>query len=103
MLTAKNVTDTLVELTWNLEDCRGRNGELTGYVVQYNEDHNSDDVMNKFVVLIEGEPSQSGTIDSLNPGTSYMFQVAAINANGTGPFSEPYCVTTLTEGIYVII
>ena len=100
ILTAKNVTDTLLELAWNREDCRGRNGEITGYVVQYNEDHDSDDVMNMFVVLVEGEPSQSGTIDSLSPNTSYMFQVAAVNANGTGPLSEPYSVTTLTKGIH---
>ena len=99
MLTAKNVTDTLVELTWNREDCHGRNGEITGYVVQYNEDSDSDDVMTKSVVLIEGEPSQNCTIDSLSPSTSYTFQVAAVNANGTGPLSEPYCVTTLEGGM----
>ena len=30
-----------------------------------------------------------GTIDGLAPNTEYAFQVAAINWNGTGPFSEP--------------
>ena len=30
-----------------------------------------------------------GTIDGLAPNTEYAFQVAAINGNGTGPFSEP--------------
>ena len=29
------------------------------------------------------------TIDDLTPNTEYAFQVAAINVNGTGPFSEP--------------
>ena len=30
-----------------------------------------------------------GTIDGLAPNTEYAFQVAGINWNGTGPFSEP--------------
>ena len=29
------------------------------------------------------------TIDGLTPNTEYAFQVAAVNVNGTGPFSEP--------------
>ena len=29
------------------------------------------------------------TIDGLTPNTEYAFQVAAVNFNGTGPFSEP--------------
>ena len=28
-------------------------------------------------------------IDGLTPNTEYAFQVAAVNANGTGPFGEP--------------
>ena len=27
-------------------------------------------------------------IDGLTPNTEYAFQVAAVNTNGTGPFSE---------------
>ena len=27
-------------------------------------------------------------IDGLTPNTEYIFQVAAVNVNGTGPFSE---------------
>ena len=29
------------------------------------------------------------TINSLTPNTEYAFQVAVVNANVTGPFSEP--------------
>ena len=29
------------------------------------------------------------TIDGLTPNTEYAFQVAAVNLDGTGPFSEP--------------
>ena len=28
-------------------------------------------------------------VDDLTPSTEYVFQVAAVNVNGTGPFSEP--------------
>ena len=31
----------------------------------------------------------STIIDVLSPNTEYAFQVAAVNFNGTGPFSEP--------------
>ena len=33
--------------------------------------------------------STSDIIDGLTPNTEYVFQVAAVNVNGTGPFSEP--------------
>ena len=29
-------------------------------------------------------------IDGVTPNTEYAFQVAAVNVNGTGPFSEPF-------------
>ena len=32
---------------------------------------------------------QAVNISSLTPNTEYTFQVAAVDVNGTGPFSEP--------------
>ena len=62
-----------------------QNGPITGYVVRYHATCGPDrDVQQtKSVVTTES------IIDGLTPNTEYAFQVAAVNANGTGPFSEP--------------
>ena len=45
-----------------------------------------------------------GTIDGLAPNTEYAFQVAAINWNGTGPFSSPITLGgKLTINDHVIV
>ena len=65
--------------------CFQQNGPITGYVVQYyltcGTGRNVQ--QNKSVV------TTCDTIDGLTPNTEYAFQVAAVNVNGTGPFSEP--------------
>ena len=65
--------------------CFQQNGPITGYVVRYyltcGTGRNVQ--QNKSVV------TTCDTIDGLTPNTEYAFQVAAVNVNGTGPFSEP--------------
>ena len=45
------------------------------------------------------------TIDGLTPNTEYAFQVAAVNLDGTGPFSEPIILggNTHVLAIYLIL
>ena len=61
------------------------NGQITGYVVKFYATCGADSNVqqNKSVV------TTSDIIDGLTPNTEYIFQVAAVNVNGTGPFSEP--------------
>ena len=42
-------------------------------------------------IVITGDIETMGStrIEGLTPNTEYAFQVAAVNINGTGPFSEP--------------
>ena len=64
--------------------CFQQNGPVTGYVVRYYTTCGADrNVQNKSVV------TTGDIIDGLTPDTEYVFQVAAVNVNGTGPFSEP--------------
>ena len=65
--------------------CVQQNGPITGYAVRYYAtcDTGRDVQQNKSVV------TTSDFIDGLTPNTEYVFQVAAVNVNGTGPFSEP--------------
>ena len=77
------VQPTKVYLSWRELPCI-YHGPITGYVVRYYATCGTDRSVqqNKSVVA-------AGTmIDGLTPNTEYAFQVAAVNVNGTGPFSE---------------
>ena len=64
--------------------CVRQNGPITGYVVRYYATCGPDrDVQQTKSVVTTGS-----IIDGLTPNTEYAFQVAAVNTNGTGPFSE---------------
>ena len=65
--------------------CIQQDGPITGYVVRYYATCGADrDVKQDKSVVTTGD-----TIDGLIPNTEYAFQVAAVNVNGTGLFSEP--------------
>ena len=86
MLEATFVQSTEVSLNWREVPCVQQNGPITGYVelVQYYATCGPDrDVQQTKSVVTTGS-----IIDGLTPNTEYAFQVAAVNTNGTGPFSE---------------
>ena len=65
--------------------CFQQNGPITDYIVRYYLNCGTGrNVQQKKSVVTTG-----GIIDGLTPSTEYAFQVAAVNVNGTGPFSEP--------------
>ena len=74
-----------VSLMWREVPCVQQNGPITGYVVRYYAICGADSNVqqNKSVM------TTSDIIDGLTPNIEYGFQVAAVNVNGTGPFSEP--------------
>ena len=58
---------------------------LTDYVIQYSSNSGS-----TWTTFVDGtSTSTSTTVTGLNNGTSYIFQVAAVNATGTGAYSDP--------------
>jgi len=74
-----------VSLNWTGVPRDQQNGPITGYVVRYYATCGDDrDVQQNMSVVTTGS-----NIDGLTPNTEYAFQVAAMNTNGTGPFSEP--------------
>ena len=83
-LEATFVQSTEVSLNWREVPCVQQNGPITGYVVRYYATcgHGRDVQQTKSVV------TTGSIIDGLTPNTEYAFQVAAVNTNGTGPFSE---------------
>ena len=84
------VTSTSVNISWNDIDCIERNGPITGYIARLR--------------LIDGSAISGGTYEgqsysaNVSPFTDHIFQVAGINADGTGPFSSPDFVIRTDEG-----
>ena len=78
------VQHTEVYLSWKEVLCVQQNGPVTGYIVRYHATCGADrDVQQNKSVVTAGD-----IIDGLTPNTEYVFQVAAVNVDGTGPFSE---------------
>ena len=75
---------TSITIEWNELNCTDRNGDVTGYRIRYGPTSTT--------------PSQRQTTTISDPGRrvftvnrtlSYDFEVAAVNVNGTGPYSTP--------------
>ena len=60
-----------------------RNGNITGYKVQYGTTSFDN------TITIHGTSTENRSLNAtdLDPLTTYMFRVAAINVDGTGPYS----------------
>ena len=78
-------------MTWDSIDCIEQNGIISFYLTQFHTRHNGDSVSGMVV-------GTSFTADGLTPNTSYTFQVAGVNANGTGPFTDTIVINTDEEG-----
>lgn len=89
----KNVRSTgatfsSITLSWDELDCVNRNGEITGYLIEYNFETTYTNTTRPFF-----------TNTGLSPETTYSFRVAAVNSNGTGTPSTSINATTLPSGI----
>lgn len=59
-----------------------QNGDLTGYKIQFGVT-----TFNTTSMLL-GVSDRNFTASDLDPLTTYMFRVAAVNSDGTGPYSN---------------
>ena len=80
-------------VSWREVPCQNRNGEITRYVVEYNEQQERSQR-----VMIMMDAGQTTTLHNLKPLTEYSIMVAAVNSNGTGQFSQQ--VTIVTKGTH---
>ena len=62
------------------------NEAITGYVVMYARD-GSDEIVDTMILNVPNDTTI--TLPGLLACTKYSVTVAAVNANGTGPFSNP--------------
>ena len=75
-------------VSWQPPLKKNGNAPITGYVMQCARD-GSDDKM-----IINVPDKVEHTIQGLFPYAKYSIAMAAVNANGTGPFSEPVIATS---------
>ena len=72
---------TSITLTWDRLSCEDRNGEITGYRIQYGIS-----AFNTTMMITGTSPSdRTFTASGLVPLTTYMFRIAAVNSHGLGP------------------
>ena len=74
-----------VSLSWREVPCIQQNGPITGYTVRYFATHGA----GKDVQQYKSVRTMDDIIIGLTSNIEYAFQVAAVNVNGTGLFSEP--------------
>ena len=86
------MTSTTVNINWHLIDCIERNGVITDYTVVFQEQGGA---------VIPGEVNvmdRTFIASGLTPHTNYIFRVAGVNSNGTGPYSNGTTVLTDEHG-----
>lgn len=84
LLEAIFIGPTEIFLRWRELLCVQQNGPIVGYVVQYFATCGAD----RHIQLNKSVVTPGDIINDLTPDTEYAFQVAAVNVNGTGAFSE---------------
>ena len=84
-------TPTSITVMWDRLSCVDRNGEITGYRIQYGITTLST------TVNITGTSASDRTFTAygLVPLTTYMFRIAAINSDGVGPYSNTESLDTI--------
>ena len=85
---------TAITVQWGPVDCIHRNGNITGYSVQYGE-VGSAEGERTIVEMVSGDFSGGMyTISGLSAATPYTVEVAAETSAGPGPYSEPVNIET---------
>ena len=94
-VTVTDVTSSTISVQWESVPCIHQNGDITGYSVQIGVQ--GDSTTQK--LSITGASITNAMITDLNASTNYSIQVAAVNSNGTGVYSDT--ITTQTEGTMI--
>ena len=84
-----SATSRNVSVLWLFINCTERNGLITKYTVMFQSESE---------LIITSINETSFTASGLIPYTNYTFQVAGVNSNGTGPYSDVITILTSEEG-----
>ena len=81
------MSSTALNFLWGPVPCIEQNGDITGYTVRVLESGEMERVEDVVEV-------NEVTISELTPFTAYYIQVAAVNSEGTGPYSDLIIINT---------
>ena len=79
-----SVNPASLNISWQPPSEIGRNGPITGHVIQYTRVGSSD-----MMCVLNVNSRTIHTISGLGVYVDYTITVAPVNVNGTGPFSNP--------------
>ena len=85
-----NLTSTSITVMWDRLSCVDRNGQITGYRIQYSITTLSTTVN----ITGTSASDRNFTASELVPLTTYMFRLAAVNSDGVGPYSSVERIAT---------
>lgn len=93
-MTARTLSSTTIQVTWNEVPHIERNGIITGYQVEYTQT-----AFHKENVLVWrlDEPALNTTISNLHEYTTYIIRVLAFTSAGPGPYSNETVATTFED------
>ncbi len=78
-VTIVDTTSTKITVQWREVPCIEQNGDIIGYTVRYSISGSN--------ITLRNYSDTVATLVDLTPLTIYSIEVAAVNVNGTGPFS----------------
>ena len=87
-----NVASSTITVQWGEVPCIHQNGVITGYSVQYGVEGSGNTPQ---TMAVDGAATTQTTIGDLMSSTTYSIQVAAVNSEGTGVYSDPEMRETL--------
>ena len=87
------VSSTSFDISWRQIDCIERNGAITNYAVVIHKQGGTCRFPGEVNVM-----DRTFTASGLTPHTNYIFRVAGVNSNGTGPYSNDITVLTDEDG-----
>ncbi len=92
---------TTITIEWNEVECADRNGDISSYSVRYGP--SSTPLSNKSVENNTDPNSRTFSVGRREIGTSYSFEVAAVNRHGIGLYNTTIMVTIpVPSGKYLI-
>ena len=78
---------TSITIKWSEPNCTNRKGVITGYRVRYGPTTTTPS--QRQIANISDPGGRTFTVDREFITLSYDFEVAAVNVDGTGPYSTP--------------
>ena len=93
-------TFNYITLQWEMVPCEHRNGDITGYIVEYRE-MGSVNAGSETVMSITGASVTEATISNPMPSTNYSIQIAAVNNAGTGVFSNATIIKRVEQSEFI--